>query len=268
MALTGVFLTNTADQTITSTESLLDWTTSAEHNGDWWENVTNSERITIPTGISLVKVYWGGYAAAFITGGDDYFCRLKKNGAAQNVDLWNESGYCGHHRMSGLVAVTPGDYFEVSARSYGDSFDWLSEYTYFAMFDPESIIGHVVAYIPSNLAISAAHNVITWDTPAYDNLSTFNGTTGFTVPTGASYAIPQIAMRCQSANSGRYIFEVKIDGVTYNRYDTDSTLWAAGGSMGVVPVTAGDVLTFTIYAQNNDTVNASETFVSIEWLGE
>lgn len=270
MGADGVILKMSSDYTTTTTSTALAWGNVTTIGTKTWWSGANAGRLVIPTGVTRVKLYAGSrYTAANIS--DDMLNELQKNGTTRRSVLTpHGSGYGGGGVALGLRSVTPGDYFRSLWRYYTGTAPTLdADWTYLAAFTPESVVGLVAATLGSNTGING-EAVLSWNAPEYDNLSSHNGTTGFVVPDGVSYAIVSLSASTTAAlaTTTDTTHALYKNGVEVARRTGRDSWWAAGGVFMPIAVSPGDVLTIgSNAAESGATLDASLTRIGIEWIG-
>ena len=137
----GALVTLTADETlVTGNGEILDWEAEIYDYGGWHDNSTNPSRLTVPAGVSRVKVSASVQFAAHATGQRRIYLR-------KDTAFWGGSGgfnelqpvangtdvhfITGH---SATMEVVAGNYFEIWAwQNRGGDLDVLSAYSWFAI---------------------------------------------------------------------------------------------------------------------------------------
>lgn len=114
VAFQGALVTKSAVQNITGAATAT-WNTETYDYGGWHDNVTNNSRLTVPTGVSRVRVT-AVLRRASAT--DQIFARIAKNGT--NIDALGAGGADTDtagadtvNLVSAVLEVVPGDYFEI-----------------------------------------------------------------------------------------------------------------------------------------------------------
>lgn len=122
------------NQTIaTGTFATIDWETSDFDTDDWWEGVTNPERLTVPAGVEYAEAT---FSARFGTGNNLRYGGITLNGVnicATEVNGFNSTN--GELTLTtGPIAVVEGDYFAaVVNHTHGSNLDVLPDRTAFSV---------------------------------------------------------------------------------------------------------------------------------------
>lgn len=111
----GALVHHSATQTVNSTFSALTWDTEDYDTDSWHDTGTNPERLTVPSGVSYVRICMNMLDTSSVTG--QWITALYMNGS----DIFpgacrNEIETAGGDAVSvtsPVIAVTPGDYFEM-----------------------------------------------------------------------------------------------------------------------------------------------------------
>lgn len=266
MALTGVYLTLTGDKTMPNAGGYVSYDAAVQHGATFW-SAGDPTKITVPSGVSQLRLYAGGKAATERTTGDA-FNAIHKGGTGFLVHPIQNMGFAGMFDFTGVVGVTPGDYFQHSIRDYTANNTWMQEFGCFAAFTPESVVGHVLAKLDASFSFTTlAVTEIDWQTALIDTLSTQSGTTDFVVPSGVSYAVVSASIRFNTLSSGRMLYVLNVNGTGVRRSDTRWSNWGAAHPLGVIAVSEGDVISVSYYRTNAPSVIPDYSFISIEWLG-
>lgn len=261
------FVKRTTDITLTTATIKIPWEAAsldATYSG------ANPTRLTIPSGMTKALIF---FTLSSITSGSssrDFEFTLFKNGVSTNrLYLLDNDPSASVGLCWGQFTVTAGDYFEVQARAYGGSSNALTAaFCTFGFADPDTLAGAAVASLSANTALTSSFAALTWATPQVDNLSTFNGSDGFTVPSGVTAAIVAFhAARTALGLEAQY--RLMKNGTSVRRYNSPNDRWAPGPpTFGLIDVTAGDVLKIEAYGGPGGpgTLSAALTGVAIEWL--
>lgn len=115
----GAMLKLTADETLTSGSILIiPWDAEVYDHGDWADIGGNPTRLTVPIGVTKVRLTGSAGLSTSITA-DRYFVRIKKNGGGApdfilpGHDISNISGAAKFSYSSPVLDVVAGDYFEM-----------------------------------------------------------------------------------------------------------------------------------------------------------
>lgn len=113
-AFSGCLVTHTLAQTISGSTTMT-WDTEDYDVGGWHDNVTNPERLTVPSGVAFVRLSMNARDTSSVTG--QWNCTLTMNGTDTFVGgVTNETETAGGDAVSavsGVIAVIAGDYFEM-----------------------------------------------------------------------------------------------------------------------------------------------------------
>lgn len=214
--------------------------------GGWHSTSSNTERLTVPSGVSRVRVMAGLYqnsSTAVLT------ARITKNGAdfrGQAFATNATAGADGINIATAVVDVTPGDYFEVvgSGGTIPANTNWFSIEEVPA--DREGALVHLTS---SQSVSSGVITEVAFDTEVYDNGAWFDPSDGgaFIVPEG--------------------VYRVRVSGNLYGgvsafkiSFRKNGALWtgapfrattggteAVNAMSAIMPVVPGDVITMTAY---------------------
>jgi hypothetical protein len=138
-SFSGALVTKINDVTATdfSTEAALAWDQETYDVGGWHDNATNNTRLTVPAGVSRVRVS-GCVQNGSFTAGSWALLRLAKGGSVtfeggtgQRIDHGTTSGPLCY--TSPVLVVTPGDYFESNYQSEDSSSDVTQDRSWFSI---------------------------------------------------------------------------------------------------------------------------------------
>lgn len=101
------------------------------------DTVTNNSRLTVPSGVTKVKLSGSCYLSN-VTGGSDCFFWIQKNGVqaflgAGNMVVDTSSTFPRMSISSAMLAVTAGDYFDLWLLCTDSSITVTKDLTWFAM---------------------------------------------------------------------------------------------------------------------------------------
>ena len=117
-AFSGCLVKKASDQTTADYTSapMVTWDTEVYDVGGWHEGVTNPSRMTVPAGVTRVKVA-GNVMIGSHSGGTIAYASIYKNGAVFSGGPEQRSeltfGTYAINVSSAVVTVTAGDYFEL-----------------------------------------------------------------------------------------------------------------------------------------------------------
>lgn len=139
----GAMAKKAADQTTAdySAGAVITWDTDALDVGGWHDTGSNTSRLTVPSGISYVRVY-ANISVTSLDANADTYAWIEKNGdnnvATRHVNLPigladspTTEAYI--NLVSGPLAVVEGDYFEVRLLTTGDSSVTVEDFSWFAI---------------------------------------------------------------------------------------------------------------------------------------
>jgi hypothetical protein len=182
MAFSGALVKKAVDQTtanFTAAFTALTWDTETYDVGGWHDTGSNTSRLTVPSGVTHVKLT-GCVGISSITGTASLYLAVFKNGDAvagtRSVNLpvvgplVMANGDYQLPLVSGPLAVTPGDYFELVVFIVGDSSVTVTAgQSFFAIEAIENFSGAMAKKAADQTAANySANAVITWDTDALD----------------------------------------------------------------------------------------------------
>lgn len=142
-SFSGAMAKKAADQTTAnySTDAVITWDTDALDVGGWHDTGSNTSRLTVPSGVNYVRVL-AGVCVELTAANADVYAWIEKNGdnnaATRHVNLpirlQDSTGDNANiNLVSGPLAVTAGDYFEVRLLTTGDSSVTVEDYSWFAI---------------------------------------------------------------------------------------------------------------------------------------
>lgn len=260
----GVILTNTVDITISppSTNVIISMDTADQFGGVWWDAGT-PQKIVVPSGVDYVDIFFNCIAG---TGGSftaDPECQIFINSVAQAVINYTSEPYATMAMRTGPIAVSAGDYIECVIRSNDSGtpdldFDTMA----FGAVSMERA-GFVEAELSTAMTLSATAALVTWDSASFETFGSWDGGTGFVVPTGINYAIVSFNTVSTPHDPSRLEHQLLINGVIARRWIIDNSQWhPAAPSFGLMSVSAGDVITLKVAGGTN----AITGDLSIEWI--
>ncbi len=114
-AFSGALVEFASSQAISSsTDTILIWGAETYDEGGWHDNATNNTRLTVPSGVTRVRVTAGYRDASSV--GSQFIIRVKKNGAFFKGGPMQETDTAGGDACSiatPVIEVVATDYFEV-----------------------------------------------------------------------------------------------------------------------------------------------------------
>ena len=255
---------------ISTSRFQIEWTTVIEvgKSGEWWEGVTNPSRMTIPTGVTEVEIFWWNYGDhSFLSTSADFFMDLYKNGSEYIGNVIFNPRFASGAWSSGLISVTPGDYFEFSVqRSGGGSggINGVENYCGMAILEPKNRKGISLFALDGDKLLTSSYQQLDW-TATSDTLSTISGGNSFVVPVGVNFALITPNARLTATDNSLMSLELRVNGTSTWRKSFVDDLWFHPGSGFVQPVESGDTLTLWAY-KDGGTLDADYTHVMVEWI--
>lgn len=133
----GVLAHKTAGEVYNTSDTFLDWAAEDYDRTGWHDNVTNNQRLTVPSGPALLR--FGSASAANGSSTKTRMLQWKNGitftGRGANMSNPNVGGTAGSalNAWSAILAATPGDYLEASMQqasssstSSTENFTWAS----------------------------------------------------------------------------------------------------------------------------------------------
>lgn len=167
-----------------ATETAIDWNNELVDTDSWHDNSTNPSRLTVPTGVSMVRVSCNVVVAA---SGGDIRVRLFKNGSAISPDIQAETTASVVSLMSPPISCSSTDYFEVKVTTTSATSVSVDNASWFAIESVDSSINYAVAKRSSNTTIvnGGSPLAIAMDTEVTDVGGWFTANQSkFVVPSG------------------------------------------------------------------------------------
>lgn len=235
------------------------------------DTVTNNSRLTVPSGVTLVRVSANmAHSAASGT----FLTSLLKNGAsARGLPACNTttSGGC-VNVISAPLVVTTGDYFQATVLLNAAANLVSIERQWFAIEEVPSTYKRALVYKTGSQSITAATpTVLTWDAEEYDTDSIHDNATNnsrLTVPSGVTKARPLFSIKTGNT-AGRMDARVTKGGADYfgqPTYSCDTTGADYLSAMGAwVDVSPGDYFECVFTCGTGTTVSTdNETWFCLE----
>lgn len=195
--LQGALVKKSASQSVNNnTLTILSFNTEDYDKGGWHDNSTNNSRLTVPSGVTLVKVFGSVRFAASATG--DRLTRMLQNGDSLVAGLPGQSwaaSASGANRsrlnwMSPPLEVSAGDYFEQEVwQSSGGALNAETDpTTFFGITELDGSTPRAMVTLSSPFAISSSLDYIDWDAAEYDTDSFWSAgsPSRLTIPAGVS----------------------------------------------------------------------------------
>lgn len=261
----GVILARTANTTPPG-NGKWSWQVADEESDTWW-SASQPTRITIPAGVSLAELCFSCRAVALAPTSLDYLARLDKNGAIYQGVLVDDGRYVSLSWTTGLIPVTPGDYFEVHSRVFGFGVPQMSaDYLAFSAFADGGRLGLAVAQLTADTN-TLVETALPWavERDTLGSTVTGAGSPNLVAPPGARFAIVSLDTRKTALSSLDVEFFLTRNGVKVRSQANTRDDWALGPTAWPIAVSEGDILTVT--GLGNATLSRDLTYLSVEWLG-
>lgn len=263
-------LSRSTDFSMGASEVKINWSSADEAGSTFW-SAGSPSRVTVPVGISHLCFNWTANTINSNSTNDFRF-DLWKNGSLFMKGHWYDNGqYSAVGHSTGAVAVSEGDYFEVSAYyTAGSTFDLMSSRTFFSCYTPGSVVGFVKAHVDT-ATLTATPSTVSFQTPQVDTHSTHDGTTGFDVPAGVNYAaVSMIGFFTDLSGSARAFWRVAVNGTDVGFCDGAILGKGSGMPIGVIAVSPGDTITVNGYSVITKNIALFPTYdlsyLNIQWL--
>lgn len=273
MTAVGVILGWTSGlQTLPSTLGDLSWNAADHMSGShtFW-TLGDHKKIVVPAGVSRLKFYWGGTLTTAINRTFTHFNLYNASAAVDVVRASiSDTSYTGICRQSPIVDVSEGDEFTIACQLTSAGNFGSFPRNYFSCVTPDSVVGAVSSQLLADTTTGAyPGTTLAWTTPGIDTHGTFDGTTGFVVPSGVNYCIPSLSTVSSSFDTtSDMTTQVLADGVIIAEQSMgDASWWARGFSFGPRAVTPGQTITLKYFWASSSHLVKDNTWASIEWLG-
>jgi hypothetical protein len=263
----GALVTVLTD-TAVSAGAAVAWSTDIYDAGDWHSTITNTSRLTVPAGVSLVRLY------ATINKAGTGEIGFRKNGATFAGYTASATSTAGDENIdltSAIVPVSAGDYFTVLS-STADTIR-ANPLSYFAI---EAIAPTtqraVVAKSASQSIGAAAFTAINWDVESADTDGFHSPTTNpsrLTVPAGVSLVRLSMSVQPTKGSSGDQIAiaMTKNGAAVKGGFGKDRDTATCNGVSAILAVSPGDYFETTVLLTSAGTVAANDaTWAVIEAL--
>jgi hypothetical protein len=271
---------------------LVAWDAEISDTDGFHDNVTNNSRLTIPVGITKVRVSFG-LLVNNSTVDTWAVARVNKNGSAVfdgAVQHGTELGIA-FPRLSAVSAVldvVAGDYFTLSIETESDtSIDVKSDLSWFAVEVVEQVAGYVAPTVPpfrgaraKKLANQVGANflaltAVTWDGEDFDTNafhSTSANTERMTIPVGVTKVRLSAQVRIDSGTAGEGLWLWLRKNGSSAGMPTSQTGFIGATALGniqsqVIDVVAGDYFDIQVQVLGADAavdLNAGASYLSIE----
>lgn len=272
----------TSDDTALNGASIVSWDATQYALQNMW-SAGSPTRLTVPNGVTRVAlasvIRFGSTASS-----DGETVVIHKNGAASTSSAGNGGTGAGAADVAGTtisgvetgpLAVTAGDYFEVTSSTVDTSYTRLSNACFFAMRSVAAPAVRVKMTTDRIGVNDSAGTTLAWDGEDFDDLGAHDNVTNntrITVPSGV--ATVRVGASWIRANCSTQVYRARIDlynssnvlqrAVCENRYtQSDATHWE-GCSSGPVAVSAGDY--FVVVATSADTSTDMAAATASFWM--
>jgi hypothetical protein len=235
------------------------------------DNVTNNTRLTVPSGVSAVRVS-GGVRLTGSSGGQTIIL-FQKNGASVAGLVQKDADGGSDDRVnaiSGIIEVSAGDYFEMQAFSTNAATLSNGDGTWFSIEEVPSTVKRCLAIRSANQVFTAGvEAAVIWDgADIYDTDSIHDpasNNTRFTVPSGCTEARMSFGLVTPNTAGGMRVYVKKngarFYGGAYTRQDTAGSESNSGISAWV-PVSAGDYFEVFFRSDSNNVTLGALTLTS------
>lgn len=262
----GCLVKRSSAQTLAAatTETVL-WNTEVYDIGGWHDNVTNPERLTVPSGTTLAQAAFGIATAASHSG--QIVMNMRLNGAqARGLPVMDKdtSGVDAGHILSAPIAVTAGDYFD--SRLYLVSGGDIStdDSTWASAWSLPSDLKYCIVNRTTNFSIPSGSTptTIDWDAESVDTDAFHDNATNpsrLTVPVGSGLTHVRVMASLQNTSvAGQWGCRIIKNGSTVvggGQMDTDTTgTDSAYACSAILAVSEGDYFEIQAYATSATSV--------------
>lgn len=252
----------------------LAWDTEVYDVGGWHDTVTNNSRMTVPSGVSLVRLSSSAKTDATETG--QIAIQHIKNGAVvlgcgyadmESADVDGIAIY------SAPIACTAGDYFQTTFYTDTASDADNDEEVWMAIEKLPSDLKYSLVYRTTDFSIpsTSVPTAVDWDAESVDTdawHSTGTNPSRFTVPAGVDYV--RLCFNVQGQNvAGEWGARVTKNGAFTTKglvaCETNTgSIDQVNGMTGIISVTAGDY--FELECYSNVASQAVESANSLSWF--
>lgn len=248
-SLKRALVNRSSNQSISAaTTTTINWNAEVYDTDSWHDTGSNTSRLTVPSGVSLVRV--GGNLTAANTG--QSALSFFKNGAGARGLPTYDCEVNGTERLNAWSApleVSAGDYFEMRVFATDAINVGSSNENWFAIEEVPSTYKRALVYKTGNQSVNDSTTaVLTFDAEVYDTDSIHDNATNntrLTVPSGVTQARVGFSIKTPSA-TGQAVASVRKNGTGSGDYGYPTAETDTAGTdnicgMGAwVDVTAGD----------------------------
>lgn len=235
--------------------TILTWDSEEYDDAAYHDTSTNPSRLTIPSGVTRVKVS-AGIKGGNVTG--QLLLEILKNGASargaprKDSDTPLEENLC---VVSAVLEVTTGDYFEVQAFATSATSITADNEVWFAIEEIPSTFKRALVNKTAAQSITAdTATVLTWDAEVYDADDLHDNVTNnsrITAPSGVSYARCSANLLSSSVGAN-YVLQFLQNGAVFTgtgHYENDTAGTDALNACGAwAPCSPGDYFEARIFA--------------------
>lgn len=274
----GAVAQKSAGQALTAgTTTVLTWDTELYDLGGWHDNATNNSRLTVPSGVSLVRL------SAGIKGGnvaDQLVASMIKNGVTArglpqaDCDTDDEDSIT---VVSAPIVVTAGDYFEARAFFTNATTVPNADGVWFAIEKLPSDLKYALVHRSSNQAIAGVTTTtVQWNAEVVDTDGWHDNVTNpsrLTVPAGVSRVRVTANLVTEATASGQFVMTMLKNGADFigsarSESDTAGTD-SVNGMSAIVAVVPGDYFEVQVYSTGAIDIGSSvASWFSIEEVRE
>lgn len=251
-----------------ATETAIDWNNELVDTDSWHDNSTNPSRLTVPSGVSMVRLSCNVLVGA---SGGDIRLHFFKNGAAMTPDVTSETTGSVVSLISPPIPCSSGDYFEVKVTTTSATSVSVDNASWFAIESMASGTQYAVGRRSSNISITTSTVMnLAMDTETADVGGWFTaGNAFFTVPSGVSRVRMGFCTRKTSTVGSFRSWMGKNGSSTI----TDGLPGSAQNGAGIdynhaissiLEVTAGDTFEFYLYTDAGAQNLLTDSFFWIE----
>lgn len=282
MAFSGALVKKTADQTTANYSTgdgvVMAFDAEVYDVGTWHDTVTNNSRLTVPSGVTRIRLNGHVSTSNYASGAPSKIDFLKNGAVIGSPDCVmgcnHFNGQCSTQAISPVLEVTTGDYFELRFHTTDTSITITAANTCFfieAVDDPQptysgALVKPSVDLTTVNLT-SAYHipfNTEIDDTGGWHDNVTNN--TRLTVPSGVSYVRLTGQADFDSTDGWRNLIIFKNGALLTPCTFQDSSTNPFQIRSYTIAVTTGDYFTLFLShsTDNSATIYADGTWFSIE----
>lgn len=270
--MSRVTLTRSTDLTTAAVYEAVTWDTADEDGATFFDGGAPS-RITVPSGTPPMDVYltFNAHYLPTTPSATTRFCRLMKNGVEIFNQRWQHNTFTYHDFAFclGPVSVTGDDYFEIEIQT-GEPITYAQQYLAFSLIELEASGFLSTRIIGVTRPNSTAVDVRWWGAnDAADVVDTLNALPDFDwpipVPPNTTHALVRGQFTILSGSAIETEYRIKKNGTAIRIVRPQSDGMNCG-SLGLIPVTDGDVLLFEISNAASMDVSQNPSHLSIEWF--